>query len=121
MTGIVGDEVYTHLECQNVILVKQKGCGKNTHGTKDKLLIDKLLLLDSMAKHKNLELLWIDFKKVYDSVLHSWIWKCLQMFKISNNVVFLLHQAMKTCWMHLWCGSEHLGSVKIKTVWYIPG
>ena len=69
-------------------LVKLKGCRKNTSGTKDQLLIDKLLLLDSRAKQKNQELLWIDYKKAYDSVLHSWIWNCLQIFKISDNVVF---------------------------------
>ena len=69
-----------------ILRAKNKsGCRKNTHGTKVKLLIDKLLLLDSRAKHKNQELLWIDYKKAYDSVLHSWIWKCLQMFKISDN------------------------------------
>ena len=85
---ISADKVYTHLESQNVILVELKGCRKNTIGTKDQLLIDKLLLLDSRAKQKNQELLWIDYKKAYDSVLHSWIWNCLQIFKISDNVVF---------------------------------
>ena len=88
LNGISADEVYTHFESQNVILVKLKGCRKNTSGTKDQLLIDKLLLLDSRAKQKNQELLWIDYKKAYDSVLHSWIWNCLQIFKISDNVVF---------------------------------
>ena len=84
MTGIVADEVYTHLESKNVIPVEEKGCRKNTRGTKDQLLIDKLLLLDSRAKHKNLELVWIEYKKACDSVPHSWIWKCLQMFKLAK-------------------------------------
>ena len=71
--GISADEVYTHFGSQNVILVELKGCRENTSGTKDQLLIDKLVLLDSRAKHKNQERLWIDYKKAYDSVLHSWI------------------------------------------------
>ena len=30
----------------------------------------------------NLSIAWIDYKKVFDSVTHSWIKKCLETFKI---------------------------------------
>ena len=45
LNGISADEVYTHFESQNVILVELKGCRKNISGTKDQLLIDKLFYL----------------------------------------------------------------------------
>ena len=47
LTGTVADAVHTHLESQNATPVEKKRCRKNTHGTKDQLLIDKLLSLDS--------------------------------------------------------------------------
>jgi len=48
----------------------QKGCRRNTRGTKDQLLIDKMVLKNS-RRHTSPNMAWIDYKKVYDMVLHS--------------------------------------------------
>ena len=39
---------------------------------------------------------WIDHKKAYDMVPHSWISKCLEMFGIANNVKDFLKNSMKS-------------------------
>ena len=44
LTGIVADEIYNHLEENNLLLEEQKGCRRNSRGTKDKLLIDKAVM-----------------------------------------------------------------------------
>ena len=35
LTGIVADEIYNHLEEEDLVLEEQKGCRRNTRGTKD--------------------------------------------------------------------------------------
>ena len=38
------------------------------------------------ARKKNLAMAWIDYKKAYDMVPHSWIVECLKLFGIAQNV-----------------------------------
>ena len=45
-------------------------------------MINAAILENCHKKHKNLSMAWIDYKKAFDSVPHSWILKCLDMYKI---------------------------------------
>ena len=46
-------------------------------------------------RNTNLSIAWIDYKKAFDSVLHSWIEKCLKMLKISPVLRNLLSHSMR--------------------------
>ena len=37
---------------------------------------------------------WIDYKKAFDSVPHSWILKCLQMYKIQPVLITFIEESM---------------------------
>ena len=37
---------------------------------------------------------WIDYKKAFDSVPHSWILRCLQMYKIHPVLIEFIEQSM---------------------------
>ena len=37
---------------------------------------------------------WIDYKKAFDSVPHSWILKCLQMYKINPVLITFIEESM---------------------------
>ena len=39
-TGIIAEEIYSHLESNNILPVEQKGCRKKSRGTKDQLIIE---------------------------------------------------------------------------------
>ena len=39
---------------------------------------------------------WIDYRKAHDTVPHSWIVECLEMFGIADNVKKFLIDSMKT-------------------------
>ena len=54
------------------------------------LLIDKMVLRDCKKRRANLSLAWIDYKKAYDMVPHSWITECLDMMGCAENVRNLL-------------------------------
>ena len=38
---------------------------------------------------------WIDYRKAYDMVPHSWIVECMSMFKIAANVRTLMESSME--------------------------
>ena len=44
LRGIVADEVYNHQEDNDLLSEYQKGCHRNSRGTKDQLLIDKAVM-----------------------------------------------------------------------------
>ena len=44
LTSIFSEAMYEHLNCQELLPNEQKGCRKNSRGTKDQLLIDKAVL-----------------------------------------------------------------------------
>ena len=47
MTAIIADAIQNHLYKYNLISEEQKGNRKNSRGTKDHLLIDKMILRNS--------------------------------------------------------------------------
>ena len=57
---------------------------------------------------------WIDFKKAYDMVPHSWIIGSLRMFGIADNVVELLSESMNNWRTTIFSGGKQLGTVEIK-------
>ena len=73
MTGTIAESIYNFLNVNDKLPVEQKGCKKESRGTKDELLIDKTILRDCRKRHTNLGMAWINYKKVYDMVPHSWI------------------------------------------------
>ena len=57
---------------------------------------------------------WIDYKKVYDMVPHSWISECLAMFDIANNVEDFVNNSMKSLKLELNPSGKTLGEVDIR-------
>ena len=85
LTGAIANNVYEHLENNELLTEEQKGCRRRTRGTKDQLLIDKAILMDCKRRHTNMAMAWIDYKKAYDMVPHSWVvecWRCLGLPKM---------------------------------------
>ena len=59
MTGMIANSVYEYLEMYNLFPVEQKGYRRNSRGTKDQLVIDKMVLNDCKKRHTNLGMTWI--------------------------------------------------------------
>ena len=114
LTGIMSDETYNHLLENNFLPVEQKGSRKVSFGTKDHLAIDKAVLRNCKKRMTNLAMAWVDFKKAYDMVPHSWILKCLRMFGIADNIVGIMESSMPDWATNLYAGNNHLGTVKIR-------
>ena len=73
---------------------EQRGGKKDCYGCKDQLMINNAILENCKAKKKNVSTAWIDYKKAFDSVPHSWILRCLQMYKIHPVLIEFIEQRM---------------------------
>ena len=62
-----------------------------------------------MAWQTNLAMAWIDYKKAYDMVSHSWIMECLDMIVAADAVKCILGESMKTWITNLTANDECLG------------
>ena len=114
MTGIVSEKIYSYLEVNNILPNEQKGCRKKSKGTKDQLLIDKRIPRDWKKKNKNLAMAWVDCKRAYVMVSHSWILESMKLINISESVIKFIQGSMSKRKTELTACGESLGEVDIK-------
>ena len=86
-TGIVADEIYNNLGDTDLLLDNQKGCYRNSIGTKNLWLIDKVVVKNFTRRMVGLSMVWIDYQKVYGMVHHSWIRKSMEMCGFMENIL----------------------------------
>ena len=94
LTSVITDRLYNHLENESIMTPEQRGGKKDCYGCKEQLMINNAILENFKAKKKNVSTAWIDNKKAFDSVPHSWIVRCLQMFKIHPVLIKFIEQSM---------------------------
>ena len=114
LTGILANEMYEFIEKNNIFREEQKGCKRKSRGTKDQLLINKPVLKDCKVKKANLGMAWIDYRKAFDMVPHSWILECMSMFGIAKNMEELLKSSMANWKTEHFVYGQSLGQVNIK-------
>ena len=64
-------------------------------GNKRSATLDKMVIGNCRRRMTNLAMGWIDYKKAYDMIPHSWILNCLKMFGIASNIATLMEKAME--------------------------
>ena len=84
LTSILSDRAHKQMTSNNLLQVEQKGYSKGSYGCKDPLLIKKAIIDMTKSRKRNLTTAWMDYKKAFDSVPHSWMLKCIEMFKMSQ-------------------------------------
>ena len=70
-SGVLLEKIYDHFEAQHLFPEEQKGCRKGSRGTKEQLLVDKMVMRNCKRRKTNLAMAWTDYKKAYDMVPHS--------------------------------------------------
>ena len=94
LTSLITDRLYSHLEKEAIMTWEQRGGKKDCYGCKDQLMINNAILVNCKKRKKNLSTAWIHYKKAFDSVPHSWILKCLQMYKIHPVLITFIEESM---------------------------
>ena len=85
LTGVIAYQIYAHFDQEKLLPEEQKGCRKGSRETDDLLYIDSAVIKEVKSTNKNLAMAWIDYKKAYDMVPHSWIIECLYLFRSSRE------------------------------------
>ena len=107
LTSIISERSYKHILANDTLPGEQKGCARNSYGCKDQLLLNKAIIEDCKRKKKNLCVAWIDYRKAYDSVPHSWILKTLSIYKFNNKLINFMEKSMKS-----WSTTMYLNHVQ---------
>ena len=94
LTSVITDRLYSYLEKEAIMTPEQRGGKKDCYGCKDQFMINNAVLENCKKRKKNLSTAWIDYKKAFDSVHHSWILKCLQMYKIHPVLITFIEESM---------------------------
>jgi hypothetical protein len=80
MTSCIKVIIYDHCQKLNILNEEQKGCVKECFGCKEQLIIDTVIMEQVRKNNRNIYTAFIDYKKAYESVPHSWLIKILKIF-----------------------------------------
>ncbi|CAK1593783.1 unnamed protein product [Parnassius mnemosyne] len=64
----------------------QNGCRGGGRGTKEPLLIDTVIGKVVKRNRRNFSAAWIDYRKAFDSVPHTWLKRVLELYKVDCTV-----------------------------------
>ena len=114
LTDVIADQIYAHIDQEKLLPDEWKECRKGSKGTNDLLYIDRAVIKEVKSRNKYLAMAWIDYKKSYDMVPHSWIIECLHFFGVAENIKTLLVNSIEKWKVMLCSGNSGLGEVEIK-------
>ncbi|XP_031333830.1 uncharacterized protein LOC116163840 [Photinus pyralis] len=89
-------KIDTHLTNNNIIAEEQKGCRKHSQGCKEQLVIDSVIMRQATTDKRNICTCYIDYRKAFDTVPHSWLNKIMNIYKINPTLHHFLKTIMQT-------------------------
>ncbi|XP_044751674.1 uncharacterized protein LOC123311671 [Coccinella septempunctata] len=95
LTGVLTKNINKHLREHNLMTEEQGGCRARTKGCKELLVMDHIITKQARKKLRNISVAWVDYRKAFDSVPHTWLLKVLEMHGISKKVIELMRHLMK--------------------------
>ena len=105
ITLLITQKINTHIENNNIIAEEQKGCRRGHMGCREQLIIDSTITKHALSKNRNLHCTYIDYKKAFDSIPHSWLLHILNIYKINPKIINFLRNVMSQ-----WKTTLHLHS-----------
>ena len=114
LTGIISERLYNYLEETKTIPHQQKGCRRKCRGTKGQLVIDKMVMMNSKRRKTNLSMAWIDYKKAFNMILHSWLIECLEIYGAEKNTIRFPKNTMPNWKTILTSSGTRLAKVNIR-------
>ena len=67
-----------HLERYQLMQIDQRGAKTACSGTTDNLLLDDAIIRDAITHRRNLSCVWLDVRKAFDTVSHSYLKKVIE-------------------------------------------
>ena len=79
-----------HVYKNNIVTPEQTAGEKRVWGTVKQLLINKSILKEVRSMPRNLVTFWLDYRKAFNSILHSWLLPALKLAKLSNYLLLAI-------------------------------
>ncbi|CAB3227168.1 unnamed protein product [Arctia plantaginis] len=102
LTSILRDKITSHITNNSIISHSQNGCRGGARGTKELLIIDMTINQQVRRNRKDLSTCWIDYKKAYDSVPHTWLLRVMELYKIDTTLCTFMETCMRQ-WRTVLC------------------
>ncbi|XP_039276066.1 uncharacterized protein LOC111055986 [Nilaparvata lugens] len=108
LTSVLTANIHEHLANNELLAPEQNGCRKGSQGCKELLLIDGIISQQVRKRSHNVSVGWVDYRKAFDSVPHSWLRHVLDLYKVSPGIVNFLSGVMTqwTTTLQVGWGSE---------------
>ncbi|XP_074000237.1 uncharacterized protein [Rhodnius prolixus] len=101
LTTCIAKRVHDYVDGENIIADVQKGCARGSYGCKELLIIDTVATEQAKRQKRNLYMAYIDYRKAYDSVPHTWLTDILKLYGVATNVIRFLNVAMGSWRTHI--------------------
>ncbi|CAH2088774.1 unnamed protein product [Euphydryas editha] len=97
LTSVLSCKISRHTDEFNILSAAQNGCRGGGRGTKELLIIDSVAGQLVKRNRRNFSAAWIDYKKAFDSVPHSWLEgpRAVQDRRCSSRLPRSMHGAME--------------------------
>ena len=110
----MSDRVYKN----NIISQEQAAGKRGVWGTLEQLLISKNIIQEVKRMRKNLTIIWLEYRKAFGSIPHSWLIKSLKLAKVPDNIINAIENFTQS-WdtiLHLNDNNDNVASSLIKIV-----
>ena len=119
-TGTLSKLIEEHLIENSIVYSEQTGAKKGLWGCTDQLLINRVVTDEARKGRRNLCMIWLDYKKAYDSVPHAWITEAFRLAKIPDTIIAAV-QHLISRWSTELNISTSDGNVRIGDITYNKG
>ena len=112
LNSFISDHVYKN----NTITQEQTAGKRGVCGTLEQLLINKNIMNEVRRMRRNLTTIWLDYRKAFDSIPHSWLIKSLKLAKVPDNIINAIENLTQSWYtiLHLNGKNENVASSLIK-------
>ena len=76
LSALIKEKYISHLIGANYFQKNRMDAAEKKRGSHDLLYIYQHILKEVKIRHKNIAMAWIDYRKAYDIVPHTWILEC---------------------------------------------
>ena len=86
-----------HVQSNNIITPEQAGGKRGVWGTTEQLLVNKNIMKEVKSLRRSLTTVWLDYKKAFDSVPHSWLIYALKLANVPLDIINAISN-LTNCW-----------------------
>ena len=93
-TTIIADFIIEHCGRHSIITEEQAAGKRGSWGCTDQLLINEMIHAEVVSNRRNLVTVWLDYRKAFDSLPHSWILESIKLAIIPDLIIQSIKQLM---------------------------